>query len=139
MHRADFYVLTNQDRQARLLFACKLSQKAIQNRLEIGIWAESDAMAVELDKLLWTWQPESYLPHALVPAPEKQPPILIGSTLEQIPRSFIINLSHTAVPATSHSQRVAEIVIQHERVLQQTRQRYREYQERGFQINMHNL
>lgn len=139
MQRTDFYVLKSADHQSRLQFVCKLSQKALQRKLSVGIWADSDAMAVELDKLLWTWQPESYLPHALAPSQEPQPPILISPSLERLNQQLIINLSQTSVPAAPHIERIAEIVVQHDAILQQTRQRYREYQERGCSLHMHNL
>lgn len=139
MQRTDFYVLKSPDRSARLQFVCKLAQKALQHQLTLGIWVEDDAMAVELDKLLWTTQPESYLPHALHPAPEPSPPIMISQSLSHLSQSLIINLSPDIVPTERPPERIAEIVIQQDAILQQTRQRYREYQARGYAINMHNL
>ena len=139
MPRTDFYVLKSADRQSRLQFTCKLAQKALQHQLTLGIWAADDAMAVELDKLLWAFQPESYLPHCLCPSPEPAPPILISANFHALNCPLIINLSQSIVPAEQTPERIAEIVIQQDAVLRQTRQRYREYQERGYTLNMHNL
>ena len=140
MARIDFYVLQHNSSDARLDFAVKLSQKGLSHQLQILIWLEDHAQASTLDAKLWQMQPESYLPHALAPASDPAPPIML-SVNQDIPnyRQLLINLHPKPHPNSADFQRLAEIVIQTPEVLAQTRANYRHYQALGHEIFMHNL
>ncbi len=126
--------------EARLDFAVKLSQKALHHQLTTLIWLNDHSMASSLDAKLWKNQPESYLPHALVPAPEPAPPILLSVNQDQPNyRQLIINLHPDPHPNSDEFERLAEIVIQTPDVLQKTRTNYRHYKAQGHEIFMHNL
>ena len=140
MARIDFYVLQSTSMDARLDFAVKLSQKALHHQLSTLIWLNDHGAASTLDAKLWQNQPESYLPHALVPANEPRPPILLAVNQDQPSyRQLIINLHPQPHPKSDEFQRLAEIVIQAPEILQQTRANYRHYKAQGHEVFMHNL
>lgn len=140
MARIDFYVLQSNSSDARQDFAVKLSQKALHHQLSILIWLDDHNAASALDTKLWKNQPESYLPHALVPSPEPAPPILLAVNQDQPNyRQLVINLHPQPHPNYDEFQRIAEIVIQTPQVLEQTRANYKHYKAQGHEIFMHNL
>ncbi len=140
MARIDFYVLPQSTQEARLHFAIKLCQKALNHHLKTVIWLDDHAQSAALDTLLWQTQPESFLPHALLPASEPLPPLLLCSN-QDIPtdRQYLINLSSQAPPNIQLFERTAEIVIQASPVLENTRDRYRQYKQANHALHMHNL
>ncbi len=140
MARIDFYILQSASWEARLNFAAKLCQKALQNDLSTLIWMDNRDYAAQLNELLWTSPPESYLPHALAPTTTPYPPIVIGVEQDQPSyRQLLIQLSEESHPNWPNFERCAEIVIQAPDVLSSTRQRYRSYTNSGRPPLMHNV
>ena len=66
MPKVDFYSLQQSDEQARLFFACRLTEKVLGQKLKIYIHTDSESAAQEMDDLLWSFKPESFIPHTLV-------------------------------------------------------------------------
>jgi DNA polymerase-3 subunit chi len=65
MTQIDFYVLTQTTAIARLHYACRLSEKAINQGHRIAIALDDEAQAQTLSDYLWSFKPESFLPHTL--------------------------------------------------------------------------
>ena len=139
-NRVDFYVLPDASPEARLQFASKLCQKALRHGLCIHVLLESHEQSSQLDEQLWCSQPESYLPHALSPAPTPEPPITLSAD-HTIPEqcTYLINLTSRPIATLKADQRLSEVVIQKTEILEQTRKHYRHYQQAGYQLHMHNL
>lgn len=140
MARIDFYLLPQSTHEARLHFALKLCQKALNHQLTTAIWLDDHTQAAELDALLWKVQPESFLPHSLTPTPPPLP-LLILCVDQEIPkdRQYLINLSKQLPPNVQNFARVAEIVIQASPILENTRNHYRSYKQSQHELHMHNL
>jgi hypothetical protein len=64
--RVGFYIIENTDARSRQRLALRLTDKAHQRGHRIFIHCQAEAEARELDELLWTFRPASFLPHALV-------------------------------------------------------------------------
>lgn len=135
MPLVDFYILQDTASEARWQFACRLIEKAFRQGHRINVALEDDADATAFNDLLWTFKPESFIPHQQVDSSLAWPaPVMImGSTYRDIAPnstpSLLINLS-TRLPTQAMAfDRVSEIVIQDPEVLAQTRARYSFYRQ----------
>ncbi len=140
MTRVDFYVLSEPAEQERLAFACRLAQKAqtLGNRVYIAV--NDEQTSKQLDELLWTFRPESFVPHDCEGTPQRQSPVLIGFGEDcGSHHDFLINLKSDIPHYFSRFERLAEIVCQTEDVLSVTREHYAFYRHRGYPINSHNI
>lgn len=135
MTRVSFYLLPHADEAKRLIFACQLAEKAsrLGNRLLVN--TASHSVAQQLDRLLWDFRADSFVPHELLPA-GKLTPVHIGWG-EDSPQhhDLLINLGNSIPGFFSRFERVAEIVTQDSQLLAQSRERYRFYRERGYELD----
>jgi DNA polymerase-3 subunit chi len=140
MTRVDFYLLSNGE-QARPLAACRLAHKAYRLKHRVYVLAASPEEAAQLDRLLWTFNPGSFVPHGLHAGPvDPQLPVLIGH--EAPPPEFADVLIALAPEAPAYAERfarVAEIVGPGEAERAAARARFRAYRERGFEVQTHDL
>ncbi len=99
----------------------------------------SHDVAQKFDALLWSLQPDSFLPHELLPA-GKQTPVHIGWG-EDSPHhhDLLINLGDAIPGFFSRFERVIEIVTQDPEQLAESRKRFRFYRERGYALETINL
>lgn len=140
MLRVDFYLLTQHHLDARLLAACRLSQKALQAGQRVFIQAEDHSEALACDEWLWTFKAESFLPHhrlgdgAFIDAP-----ILIGLTTPAQADGVLLNLSTRQPKGLAQFSRVLEVISNEEVHKQQGRLRWRYYQQQGFILEKHDL
>ena len=154
--RVDFYILADVDDLARTRFACRLAHRAVAAGQRVHIRAE-EAVAGELDELLWDYPPGRFLPHARVAA-ANQEPVRIGAADEApAEANVLVNLAAdipdyllgqgSAHPAKATEQRaatppprferVAEVVLARDRRV--GRGKYRRYRERGYALFHHEL
>ena len=139
--RIDFYVLADQAHNARLLFACRLAEKAYGLGHKVYLHTESGEQAQQLDDLLWSFRQGSFVPHALYPAsPEDDSPVLIGWTeTPTIEADILINITQTVPAFFERFQRVAELVNQHPDTLAKSRERFRIYRNKGYSPISHRV
>ena len=141
MTQIDFYILADNSSMAGPLFACKLADKAYHLKHTIYIHTANQPQAKQIDELLWTFNPGSFLPHELnVPDKDFEEPILIGHS-EQATRfhDVLINLDDSVPSFFGQFERVAEIVYGDDALRNQARQRYKFYRDRGYSLNTHNI
>lgn len=148
MTRIDFYILADTASEARWHFTCRLVDKALTSGLQILVVTDSLAEAQLLDNLLWTFKPESFIPHglfdpndtvaAMATTMTTTPVIVTDITLteDQLAQhhGLLINLSQQIPAWFSRFERVSEIVIQEPMVLKTTREHFSFYRERGYPI-----
>ena len=141
MTRVDFYVLNSTDPKARAVTACRLAEKAYGQGLKVYVHTESEGDSLLLDELMWTFRPGSFLPHAIHTAVQGEaPPVLIGHDHEPTSHTdVLINLGAEIPLFFGRFQRVAELVDQRAELLAQSRERFRFYRERGYELNSHQL
>jgi DNA polymerase-3 subunit chi len=142
--QVDFYISDSDTDDARLRLACKIVDKATQLDHHVFIHSTSDDEARQIDELLWTFSQGSFIPHRVVrgelaePAPE---PVLIG--VNQSPGAgrwdVLINLGAEVPEFFSRYERVAEVVDANAARREQSRERYRFYRDRGYQLNTHQV
>ncbi|MGH8503467.1 MAG: DNA polymerase III subunit chi [Gammaproteobacteria bacterium] len=141
MPRIDFYVLSDPDALARLLFACRLAEKAYRMGRRVHLHADSEESAKRLDELLWTFRDRGFVPHGIAPAAADDYPVTIGHGGGHDwtpPRCDVLINLDTQTPAFfDRFERVAEIVDSAQR--EAGRARYRFYRERGCELSHHAL
>lgn len=140
MPRVDFYVLAGSDPHERLLFACRLAEKAFGRGHRLFVRAADAAQAAALDELLWTFRKGSFVPHRLHCAAGPTAPVLIGTGAAPAEhREVLINLAPTLPEAFEHCARIAEPIDQSPAVLGASRERFRAYREHGCALETHRL
>jgi len=140
MTQVDFYILAGSDLSSCERFACRLTEKAFRSGYRIFLNGATPQQAEQLDKLLWTFRPGSFVPHCCSPAEDKDVPVVIGCDSEpDTETDLLINLADDTPPFFSRFQRVAEIINQDPQRREKGRQRYRFYQERGYPLAHHNI
>ncbi|MCC5792474.1 MAG: DNA polymerase III subunit chi [Legionellaceae bacterium] len=135
--RVDFYLLSSDQAADRWHFACQLIEKAWLKGNRVYVHCENKQHAESLDELLWTFRPDSFVPHHLQgEGPEPPPPVQLGYQHE--PRGFsdvLVNLDSSIPPFTQRFQRVVEIISQESSLRESARQHYRQY--RSWQCELH--
>ncbi len=141
MTQVDFYLLPGEQRQQLMHFACRLADKAYRLGHRVYIHTESAEQTRQLDELLWTFQQDSFVPHAVfTETAESPPPVQLGHDAEpDASHQVLINLA-TEVPLFfSRFERVAELVNAEESVRHHSRERYSFYKARGYPLRTHEL
>lgn len=139
MTRVDFYILPQTEDQARWQFACRLVDKAWRLGNQLLVHTANYDIAQKIDALLWNFNANSFLPHEILPA-VKQTPVHIGWNEESGQHhDLLINLSDDIPVFFSRFERVAEIVTQQPEQLSISRERYRFYRERGYELQIHDM
>jgi DNA polymerase-3 subunit chi len=134
-----FYVMQTSDPGQRLRVAARLADKAFQRGHRIFINATDEAQATELNKLLWSFRPASFLPHGLH-GQEHSETIAIGWGQEPNNHNdLLINLQLEIPSFFSRFARVAEVVTQEPDSLAALRKSWTFYKERGYQLEKHDL
>jgi leucyl aminopeptidase len=133
----DFYF----NAQDRLQVACRLAAKACARGNRMLVYAPQAELAQRFDKLLWTFQAVSFVPHCMAHdaiAPET--PVLIAMEPEPVPGcEVLLNLADECAPRFESYERVLEVVSADGDDIDAGRARYRFYKHRGFAIANHDL
>lgn len=141
MTRIDFYILKDVAADTPPLFACRLAEKAMRQGHQVFINTGSARQLQQLDDLLWSFRPGSFLPHAVYAGAETAAvPVLLGHATEPAGCSdVLVNLAADVPPFFGRFNRVAELVAGEDAQRHAARQRYRYYQDRGYTLKTHNL
>ena len=139
--RIDFYVLPDTQDNGRTLLACRLADKAYSLGHTVYLFASSEARAAALDDLLWTFRQDSFIPHERYPlAGEESSPVLIGiASPAEVNAQVLINFTFTLPDGFERFERVVELVDQQPEVLAKSRERFKQYRERGLTPESHKL
>ncbi len=142
MTRVSFYIVKGTQNQDRQAFACRLIEKAYLQGNQVYIHTENEQAAQQVDSLLWSFRQDSFVPHELMNASDDVEgcPILIGHNTSP-PRlmDLLVNLSDQQPLFFSQFERMAEIISDNEQTKNKGRERYRFYQQRGYQLESHTL
>ncbi len=130
----------------RVEVACRLAGKALQRGKRMLIFAPQPGLAQTLDRLLWTQQAISFIPHCAAQDPiAPDTPVLIAAdeSARELPPAagceVLLNLSDDCPPFFERHERLLEIVPRDEAGVQAGRARFRFYRDRGYEIRSHDL
>ncbi len=137
MPRADFYLIGKpRFREQPLLLVCELARKAVQAGQPLLVLAASHAQAEALDDLMWSFDPDEYLPHQIAGLDEDESDVevLIAPPGQSPPmRPLVLNLRDEPVPAGF--ERVLEVVPADPAARGPLRERWKHYQAQGLELN----
>lgn len=134
--KIEFLVLENATRLPALRELCQQLEKSYENKESVYIHVNSAEEAEFIDKLLWTYRDESFVPHSL--NADDKSPITIGYQAA-VAAHTLVNLT-AGVPAFYlQYQRVLEVVYQDAAVQQAARERFRQYREAGQELVTHKM
>lgn len=134
--QADFYLLNRPGLELEAVLRT-LVKKARSTGFSISIITAGAEQTERLDEALW--QGTGFLPHeVLVSEKSTLSPISLTMTAENL-APLVINLSSQPVKAFDKLKRVLEIVPNDEHLRQQSRKHYRNYQQQGWQLKMHEI
>lgn len=125
----------------RLAIACRLAGKAAQQKNRVLVYAPDAELAQKFDRMLWTWQAISFVPHCHAgDALADETPVLVCSGNEEAGnREILINLGFECPPFFERHERLLEIVAQDDEDRRAGRVRYAFYRDRGYAIRNHDL
>ena len=135
MH-VEFYVFEQANQQQAYIGLCQLIEKWYQAKLSVAVLCQTREELALLDQLLWTFNEQSFIPHAVLNTEEKLPPVLLCLDLSQLPdeRNVVVNLSSMTLSTHKASRFLAEIVFSEQTVQQLARDRYKQYRDQGLQL-----
>lgn len=141
MTRVDFYILQELARDNQYTLACRLAEKAWQQGHRVLICAPNDESVRHMDRLLWTYRDQSFVPHGVLgKADQDLNPILISTPeLAQDEHDVLINLCPQVPDYFSRFNRVAECVDKDEQQKSASRARYKFYRDRGYPLKTHQI
>jgi len=139
--QVDFYILSDSNASDRYRLACRIADKAHAAGRRVVIHTGSAEEAKHVNRLLWTFQEQSFIPHGLLGQCETEiTPVLVGNA-EQAheEHDVLINLAMEVPTFFSRFDRLAECVDNEEVARTASRERYRFYRDRGYPLSLHDI
>jgi len=137
MTQIDFHILQDTSVEARWLYVCRFIEKVERLGHQILVTVDTEAEAHELDDLLWSFKPESFIPHQIIGGDEEARVEISFTGEGGNHQDVLINLSSRIPAYFGRFARLAEIVIQEPKILEITREHYKFYKQQGYSINQH--
>ena len=137
MTRVDFY----SNAEPKLQVACQLVAKATRQQLRVVVYAPDENTARSLDKLLWTYRANGFVPHCMAHhAHAFEIPVVIARKEVEMPHyQVLLNLHADSPPSFGRFERLIELVGAGDDDRRLARDRYRFYRDRGYEIHHHDL
>jgi DNA polymerase-3 subunit chi len=139
MTQVDFYILPSADPQARLDFACKLTDKAWRLGHRVYLHCSDAQQREDLDARLWRFKGETFVPHGDA-EDDTDAPVALG--LGDDPgqhQDLLVNLDLRIPEFFKRFARVAEIVVEDPAIKLAARESFRFYREQGYPLQDHRL
>tara|TARA_R110000824_G_scaffold7892_6_gene35895 strand:- start:5606 stop:6031 length:426 start_codon:yes stop_codon:yes gene_type:complete len=139
MSKVNFYLLGQDQPTAQHVFACRLCEKILSQKLKAYIHTDTEEQAQYMDDLLWSYRPESFLPHCLVDTEVDEDVSIVIGYADKYLQGFdvLINLSQEIPVFHSEFERIVEIINASETDKAQGRERWRYYKEAGHELEKH--
>lgn len=137
-----FHHFESIERKDFLIYVCKLIERGYkQNINPIFIKTDTQKQAEELDKVLWTFRQESYIPHTLVDQDSNNTqPVQIGWIDNEIDDAeAIINLSDGMPDISNDLKKIHEIIDNIDEKKEKARERWKKYKSIGFNIKAYKV
>jgi len=138
----DFYLLRQASPVAKFRFSCRIANKAYVHGMTVYMQTESEDQSKYLDKLLWTFSQESFVPHTIREGKTDwwKYPVQIGqgnSGADQV--DLLIALQSNIPNDYQKYRRIADFVTDDAHEKQTGRARYQVYLNNGFNPKTHQI
>jgi DNA polymerase III subunit chi len=143
MPKVDFYVLGDAGTQAQHRFVCKLAEQAFEAGNRMYLRTPSPLESAALDELLWTFSDRAFLPHEIAGAAAPTHS-LVAALIGQGPapegyRTLLINTAGDVAADAAQFEQIAEVIDADPERKQLARIRFKQYRERGWTLETHNV
>ncbi|GLX85862.1 DNA polymerase III subunit chi [Thalassotalea loyana] len=138
--QVEFFVLpdTEADNNDYLLQACVHAANLYRQNIRAYIYTEDLNQAHDIDELLWSFDPQAFVPHNLVGEGNKQgAAIEIGHQPPKNRRPVLINLTTQVPNFANQYQQIIDFVPANSTLKQHARERFKQYRSMGFSLNTH--
>lgn len=140
MARVNFYLLPQQQDSARWLFACRLADKLWRQGLAVQVHLANADEANELDKLLWSFSAESFLPHHLQgDAVMDSHSVVLSWGPAAVLAPNLLNLGDGLPAAHERFETIAEFVLDENNAKAQSRELWNHYKQAGHELQHHRI
>jgi DNA polymerase III subunit chi len=141
MTRIDFYSLETNSGGDRFILTCRLVERIRETGARVLIHCPHPEQARHLDRLLWTFREDSFLPHGLVGKTDQAlTPILISADgTPESEEQVLINLSTEVPDFFGRFERLCEPIDHDPSVRLAGRERFRYYRDRGYPLEHHEI
>lgn len=141
MTQVDFYIMAEQAKGDRFLLASRIAEKAFSQGRRVYLHTNSVTESQHLDRLLWSYKEDGFLPHALAGKGDQAlNPVLIGNGGDPgDEHDVLINLACEVPAFFSRFERVAELIDNDPEVRSAGRDRFRLYRDRGYTLKTHTI
>ena len=127
----------------KLQTACRLCAKAVQQNMTVLIYALDTTVLEQLDQLLWSFAPTSFIPHCDIRADSElvsATPVILSNRIPPGRRfDVLLNLHQQQPPGFDQFSRLIEIADTSPEGKQAARARYRFYKDTNHPIQHFNL
>jgi DNA polymerase-3 subunit chi len=139
--RVDFYILETTTPSDRMRFACRLIEKAYKAQHRIYLLTGSASQNAEIDKLLWTFRNEGFVPHEVAQDSNNiAAPIVIGHEQPDATHSdLLVNFSSVKPANLQQFKRIIEVIDASENIRNTGRQRFSDYRAAGLKPETHKI
>jgi len=127
--------------QDKLQTSCRLIGEFHSQKRKVLVYAPTEALAAQIDRLLWCQPATGFTPHCALDAPlAAETPVVIGATLDdEAHHDVLVNLDGELPQGFSRFERLIEIVGKDEADRGPARERYKFYRDRGYPLQAHQL
>ncbi len=135
-----FHILSRNTPEARNLHAAKLAEKAWLQGDRVGITCDTMEQAVELDELLWSFSPDSFIPHTVVSdgaSGTSDPVAILTEAPEPGDWDTVIVLASSLPPGAESFKRLALVAHNDPSILNQARSHFRQLRALGIEPRVH--
>ncbi|AGC03324.1 DNA polymerase III subunit chi [Candidatus Blochmanniella chromaiodes str. 640] len=146
MKRSIFYLLSQEFEQKNRpnyieQLACKLISTQWRSGKTILVTCENEHQATKIDKILWTFDQNSFVPHNLFGKTIQNAPIVIywsQCCYDNQPKDLLINLMLKNMNFFLNFNEIIDFVPISDILKKWARYRYRSYKRNGFQVSVVN-
>ena len=140
MPRADFYLIDKpRFREDPLLLVCELAKRAFAREQPTLILARSREEAEALDEKLWEFDDNAFIAHQIAGDDDDAicAVLIVPPEVATTDRALVINLRDECAPGLF--ERVLEVVAADDAQRLGSRQRWKLYQQAGFEVTKHDM
>jgi DNA polymerase III subunit chi len=139
MTRIDFYTLEPDSSGDRFILTCRLVERIRATEARILIHCPDPEQARHLDRLLWTFSEDSFLPHGLVGKIDHDltPVLISGDGTPENEDQVLVNLAADVPLFFGRFERLCEPIDHDPAIRLAGRERFRYYRDRGYPLEHH--
>ena len=128
----------------RLLTACEVTRKQVGAGRRLLVYTSSAARLGKFDRLLWQFEATAFVPHVMMDDPlAPVTPVLLASSEPGAELAgagvWLLNLDTDCPASARQYSRILEIVSEHPDDKAAARERWRTYQQLGFDLRAHDI